>query len=455
MKSPTAARAYLLVGLLALFLAGLGTDAQTLSLIRSNGPADKRINFLVLAEGYTTNQQATFRADATNVINLMLSATPFDLYRSGFNAWALFVASAQSGSDHADQGLYADTYFSTFYSGSGYPQLISLTSEGLMRAYNLKATYLPQADVTMILVNDLQSGGSGGSVLIGSRLGAADLLTHELGHTIAGLGDEYDDARPGYTPVEEPNTTQQTNRDLIKWKQWILPTTPIPTPDEAAYYHVTGLFEGANYQTNGWYRPSWTCRMRQNDMEFCEVCKEALVLSFYRKLRPIASYSPTNTTLLSRSPQALSFSVSRIPAPSGTPVFQWSVDGIAPPGATQTVFQVNTALLTNGSHSVSVLGRDATTLVRSDPTNALRQTQSWTLQVDIPSLRLAPLRPTASLGFGVSVTGSASQGMVLEASTNLTAWLPLATNAFTSGSYLYREPVGNALPRRYYRARAL
>jgi hypothetical protein len=427
--------------------------AQTLSTIRSNAPLDRRLNLVVLAEGYTAAQQGTFRTDATNTVLNLLKTPPFSAYSNCFNAFALSVASNQSGSDHPDQGTYRDTYFETLYTGAGNPQLIDITPSGLTKVQTLIATHLPACDVPILLVNDPLYGGSGGAVLIANRTGNAPLLTHEMGHTLAGLGDEYETPWPGYTSVEEPNTTQQTNRALLKWNAWVDPATPVPTPPGAGYDNYVGLFQGANYHSTGWYRPRLTCRMRELDQAFCEVCTEALVLSIYRKVRPIQAFSPTTNLVVSVAPQTLNFSVNRIPAPAGVPVFQWTLNGAPVAGATRTSFSLATGSLGNGLHTLRAEVRDATTLVRTDPTNALRQTNTWQVQVAFPVLTLAPLPRTPTNGFGVRVTGSALQGIILQASTNLLSWQNVATNAFTGGSYQYFEPVGSSTNRRYYRAR--
>ena len=56
------------------------------------------------------------------------------------------------------------------------------------------------------------------------------ILTHETGHVLANLSDEYTytNPYPGFPTTEEPNTTQQTNRTLIKWNAWISPARPFP-----------------------------------------------------------------------------------------------------------------------------------------------------------------------------------------------------------------------------------
>src|SRR5206468_10357425 len=111
----------------------------------------------------------------------------------------------------------------------------------------------------------------------------------ESGHTFADLTDAYGDPFPGYTPIEKPNATAQTHRSLVKWAAWILPTTPLPTPQDPANSQLVGLFEGAEYQSNGWYRPKLDCKMRTLGTPFCEVCSEALVKSMYTAIRPIDS----------------------------------------------------------------------------------------------------------------------------------------------------------------------
>jgi hypothetical protein len=437
--------------------------AQTLSTLLTNGPLGARINLVVFSEGYTTNQLAQFRTDATNLVNRILGAAPYSQYRSCFNAFAVAVASNQTGADHPSQGVYADTYFSATYDAYGVSGFLTLPpdefdtnpSHGLGKITNLVQTLIPQCDVPILLVNDLNPGGSGGSVLVCSKGATTNLVMHELGHTIANLADEYATPFPAYVPLEAANATQETRTNYLKWKAWLTPGTPVPTPATDTYAASVGLFVGANYRTTGWYRPRLDCLMRNLDGTFCEICQEALVLSLYRKVRPVQDRSPMTTNLVSTTPQTLAFSVTCLPAPAGLPVVQWSLDNTPVALATQKVFQVLSAALSNGLHTVKAEVRDATALVRTDPSLLLRQTLAWQVQVNISNLRLAATRPATTNGFSVLVTGTASQGIVLETSTNLAAWLPVVTNAFTLGTFQYQEPLTNKVPRRYYRARAL
>ena len=79
---------------LTTMLPGLGQ--ATRSTILTNGPTSNRINIAVLSEGYQTNQLGKFLVDATNVVNNLLAASPYNEYRSYFNAFAISVASTNS-----------------------------------------------------------------------------------------------------------------------------------------------------------------------------------------------------------------------------------------------------------------------------------------------------------------------------------------------------------------------
>jgi hypothetical protein len=71
-----------------------------------------------------------------------------------------------------------------------------------------------------------------------------------------------------------------------KWKAMISKDTPVPTPAEAKYSNVVGLFEGGGYSAKGIFRPEMDCRMKSNgDKGYCSVCREAVMkmIEFYTK----------------------------------------------------------------------------------------------------------------------------------------------------------------------------
>ena len=429
--------------------------------ILTNGPVSNRLNVVVLSEGYTTSQLARFLMDATNAVNVLLSHPPYQEYRNYCNAFAIKVASNQSGSDHPTWPSYRDTYFNSTYGASDYLITIPAGSTGQGRVDALLQTFMPQCQLAILLVNDPTDGGSDGfsETAIASLGGLAaeesygqpGILSHETGHVLANLGDEYTTPNPGFPNTEEPNTTQQTNRLLIKWQAWISPSTPVPTPDSYGD-GVVGLFQGAHYHTNNWYRPQLNCAMGSLGVPFCAVCSEALVLAIYQKTRPVDGISPVSTNLTVSNTQALTFSLTLLQPATHSLSVQWYTNSMAVTGATNPNLTLSPTALGNGKHTVSAAVGDDTPLVRNDPTNLLTQTVTWALNVNLAQLRLdSPLWLTGGK-FVFRIVGNAPQGVIVQGSTNLLNWGSLATNSLVAGQLWYTNSSAGTSPRSFYRA---
>jgi hypothetical protein len=305
----------------------------------------------------------------------------------------------------------------------------------------LLQTFMPQCQLPVLLVNDPTDGGSDGffktaiaslgGLAAEASFGQPGLLSHETGHVLANLGDEYTTPNSGFPNTEEPNTTQQTNRLLIKWKAWISPSTPVPTP--VSYGDgVVGLFQGAHYHTNGWYRPELDCAMGSLGVPFCAVCSEALVLAIYQWVRPIESFSPASTNFSFSNTQALAFSLS-LPQPATHNLdVQWFINGLSQTGATNLNFTLLPQSFANATNWVSAVVKDNTSLVRNDPTNLLSQTISWTLTVPSGS-------PTTITGQPQSCTNIAGTTATFTVSANGTVplcyqWFKNETNALAGAT---------------------
>ncbi len=433
--------------------------------ILTNGPVSNRLNVVVLSEGYTSAQLAQFLVDATNAVNALLAHQPYQEYSNYFNAFAIEVASTQSGSDHPSwgvNGFYVNTYFNSTYDLAS-DRLITIPpnfadanySHGQGKLDALLQTNMPNCNLPILLVNDYTDGGSDGfnkTAIASIGYESPEILTHETGHVLANLGDEYTNANPTFPDTEEPNTTQQTNRLLIKWQAWIATNTPIPTPATSDYSSVVGLFQGAHYHPTKWYRPQLDCLMRDLYVPFCDVCSEALVLAIYQKVRPVDAFAPASTNLAVSSTAPLTFSLSLLQPATHNLVVQWSTNNAAIPGATNSAFTLSPLALGNGKHSVSALVRDDTSLVRNDPTNLLTQTVTWALNVGLVQLRLDSPRWLTGGEFAFRVVGNASQGVVVQGSTDLSNWVNLATNVLVAGQFWFTNSSVAASPRTFYRA---
>jgi len=160
-------------------------------------PTTNRINLVFLAEGYTAGQTAKFTNDARAVLQQLTTTPPFNEYSNYFNAFAVFVASVQAGSDHPASGIFRDTYFNSTYDSYGIQRLVTIPpndqdgdyANGLGKVDALLQALLPDYDVALLVVNDAEYGGSGGTVLVTStNPSSPEIGVHEFGHTFADLG---------------------------------------------------------------------------------------------------------------------------------------------------------------------------------------------------------------------------------------------------------------------------
>ncbi len=429
----------------------------------TNGPSSNRLNMTLLSEGYTASQLPKFLFDATNAVNALLAAPPYSEYSNYFNAFAIQVASLQSGSSHPNSGIQVDTYFGSSFDPFS-DKLITIPpftydtnyAHGQGRVDSLLQTYMPGTGLPILLVNDLIAGGSDGfyqTAIASTAAGAYDNLRHETGHVLANLGDEYTLDYPGFPNTEEPNTTQETRPGFIKWKAWIdTNATPVPTPATAPYWGVVGLFQGAHYHTTNWYRPQQDCAMRSPSVAFCSVCSEALVKAIYAKVRPVDSATPVATNFTVTTAQAVPFNLTLLHPATHSLSVQWSLDGVRQTGASNSFFSVSPIALSNGTHTVSVSVKDLTSLVRNDPSNLLSQTLSWSFKLSGSRLAIDSTMSVAGGKFAFHISGSATNAVIVQSSSNLSSWTPLRTNSFPVGGFWYTNTVGAGGAALFYRA---
>ena len=450
---------------LTIFCEVLAVAQSQMVTILTNGPVSNRLNIVVLSEGYTTNQLEQFLMDATNTLSALLAEPPYQEYQSYFNTFAIKVASNESGADHPTASLYHDTYFNSSYDPDS-DLLVTIPPNDADANYGhgqgkvdaLLQSNLPSCHLPIMLVNDLTPGGSddgaGKIAIAATAAGSSIFAIHESGHVLANLGDEYTSEYPGFPDTEEPNTTTQTNLNLIKWKAWIdTNSTPVPTPPTAPYANAVGLFEGAHYHPAGWYRPQINCAMGKFNAPFCAVCSEALVLAIYQRVRPVDNFTPALTNLSVASTQLLAFSMSVLQPTTHSLKVQWFTNAVPVAGMTNLGFNVVAGSLGGGVHLVSARVRDETPLVRSDPDGRLTQTVVWNVSVGSGQLNLdSPVRlPDGKFSF--RVTGNAPQGFVIQSSADLLNWSSLTTNSLVAGEFIYTNTSASGFSNQFFRAR--
>lgn len=356
------------------------SSAQTIEQILSSGPTGKRIDLVFLSEGYTQSQLPQFILDAKRMLGSILAAQPYAEYRSFFNAFAISVASNESGSDHPSRNEYHDTYFNSTFEVGGITRLIGLTGDGYQRAMMLLQNLMPEYDHVIMIVNDPEYGGSGGGISITStNADSPEVVIHEFGHSMAALADEYSSPIPNPPGGERINATQETRRDFISWKMWIDSSTPIPTPETSEHIGHVGLFEGAYYRSTGWYRPQLSCKMRSLGSSFCAICSEAIIHSIFSTLRPIELYEPRTLSLAAYDTSSIEFTTTSIEPATHRYRTQWLVDGIVLSTDSSHRLQIDAKKLSIGNHTVTFELIDTTFLVRRDQRQLLTDRVQWYL----------------------------------------------------------------------------
>jgi len=295
--------------------------------IVDNGDPSRKVDLLILGDGYTADEHDAFLEKARELTEILFATSPFRERREDFNVWALAPAAAESGVSRPSTNTYRDSPVGATYDAFRSERYILTFDNKAMRRLASSTPY----DFVEILTNTDIYGGGGIYGLFSTAAANSEwapyLFVHEFGHHIAGLADEYYtssvayEAPPEITEPYEPNVTALLDPENLKWKHLVGPLTPIPTPWPKAEYeeyslayqeqrrqlraenapeakmnelfrynrdyvenlfatseyrNAVGAFEGANYQDKGYYRSEQNCIMFTRIENFCLVCRAAI-----------------------------------------------------------------------------------------------------------------------------------------------------------------------------------
>jgi hypothetical protein len=298
-----------------------------LPLLKS-GPSESKVDLLILGDGYTKAQRGKFEKDARRLVSILFSKSPFKERKQDFNVWGLCPESRESGISRPSTGVHRRSRIGATYDAFGSERYV-LTFDN--RSFRDVASFAPYEFVE-ILVNGNTYGGGGifglYSTVAADSLWAPYVFVHEFGHHFAGLADEYYTSDTALLPAAErlepwePNVTALKDPAQLKWKSLVSPGTPVPTPWRKEEFETfsravqaerrkiradrrpesemdalftremkevtrildtdqssgkVGAFEGAMYESRGYFRPEEDCIMFTRDqVPFCRVCQAAL-----------------------------------------------------------------------------------------------------------------------------------------------------------------------------------
>lgn len=192
-------------------------------------------------------------------------------------------------SDDTSTDTIHDTALNIIANGAWWHNWFEDGTDTGTRISNAINTWAPGADFTLIIVNSTKPGGLRTGTTLKVTLNEGwSTIAHEFGHGFGDLADEYSANGKGAFTGSDPgkvNVTLETKRSKLKWKNYVNPSTPIPTGvGTAAGWTVgtkpagwddasdAGLFEGGHTFETGIYRPVINCRMNSNVPDFCPVC---------------------------------------------------------------------------------------------------------------------------------------------------------------------------------------
>lgn len=329
---------------------------STAQSVLSTGDSTERLDMVFLGDGYTESELTDFESDVDRMVAYLLSIEPYGSYSDLFNVWRIDAASAESGVDHPERSpsVLRDTTYGCAYGCAGLDRLICCDDGAVLSAVSAA---VPAADGIMVLVNDPQYGGSGGYQYATSYVGPAGdrVVAHELGHSLVGLGDEYNYGAASGAEARPNCTTDPTDPP---WSAWL---------DEPG----VGVHSVCGYTNH--HRPTADgCMMRTLSDDYCVVCRELTTRAIYAALPRL---------LVSVSPEAEALVVETETRATATPIgsspwrFEavWTLDGRVIGEGLSVVLDPCTA----GELELTV--RDPTPWVRLDPTGDLVDRHAWTL----------------------------------------------------------------------------
>ena len=336
--------------------------------IKNNGSKDKRINLVFIGDGYQSTELTQYLIDVNTVVAGMFSQTPFKEYEKFFNVYAIKDPSVESGAKHPGTATDVtepitpvtnpNNYFGSQFDISNIHRLL-LPLNGSAINTTLVNNF-PDYDQIFVMVNSTVYGGSGGTYATSSKhAAAAEVAIHEIGHSFAGLADEYLIGGQG----ERPNRTTVTDGATIKWRNWL-------GTNNVGIYPV-GI--------ESWQRPHQNCKMQFLNSPFCSVCTEAFINKIYSLVSPIDNFTPLSKTVNFMG-VSMNFSLGLILPNPNTLKIEWVLNGVTV-GRDINNVNILASKLDTGKNTLIAKVTDSTALSRiyKPATSGYLNTITWTI----------------------------------------------------------------------------
>lgn len=280
-------------------------------IINPESPDGEKILIAVVGDGYAANEIGTKYKDDVNrlIVNGVFGEGVFKNYKSAFKVYRVDKESHDSGisSSVTTPVTIKNTLLGLVYNGRQESFWFTRTDRAESRLPSLFGTpgYASFKYFIVIANNDSIDGGyhpGGTSVFVSNKI-PFQFVSHELGHALAGLLDEYVATSPVDSPgsqFNERNCSRFFDPAKVVWKDILSSGAVFPSdemPDDKYFSfdnRTVGMFSGCDYRRE-MYRPMRYCRMKLGDFveaPFCKVCQRLLEKSLSNLIRGIKNPLP-------------------------------------------------------------------------------------------------------------------------------------------------------------------
>lgn len=264
------------------------------------GHSDARVDLVILGDGYPARHlrpDGAFWADAVRATRALFDVEAFGRHRDRFNVHVVTPGAVATPDGGPDADLEPVRLLDCRAGAHGIERLIGI---GNLDAADSFARWVGGVECVLVLVND---GRPLGSALCGrdlpyaccsSRLSDTRVVAHEVGHALAGLGDEYVDLEvqrlqplPRYRDLPEPNLTlarvvdRTDEGSLGRTLKW----SGLAWERFGTSWARQACVMGGYYRAFDVFRPATACIMRDSwdTREFCFVCADAIERAIERR----------------------------------------------------------------------------------------------------------------------------------------------------------------------------
>ncbi|KAH9059979.1 IgA peptidase M64-domain-containing protein [Lactarius vividus] len=179
--------------------------------ITVSGPSSNRVDVTFFSDGYCASERHKFISDVSRLVKEISANQTFHSVAPLLNFWAAFTPSEESG---VGVGGVPKKQVVTIISTTELRGLYYAKPEVARDACNSLGD---RCDYGVLVGNDPLYGGIGGEfvTVTPSTVNGALVLRHELGHSIIGVGEEYD----GGFAYFGPNSAHDVQN--LPWAHWL------------------------------------------------------------------------------------------------------------------------------------------------------------------------------------------------------------------------------------------